>query len=584
MKKLFTTLALLAIFGLSANAQSLAWAKNWNSASDYNDQGYAITTDASGNVYVTGAAAIDHSGYSYIETIKYNSSGTIVWQTPSPSGGTSGTDVGGAIALDNHGNTWVTGTAYNGATYMQNIVLIKYSPTGHIRPFYPKFYPVASGSMLSRGTCLAVVDSTHVYVGGALYTNSSSTWALWVDKDYPGAAGWAWTNPYTKTGTIGSTYPHSATDLKANSSNNVWVTGFINYSSTGKDCWTAELDASTGSQTWGKAFNGAANLDDAANAMYVDANGNVWIVGYTTVSTGYKNAGIIEYNNTGTLQWDKTYTSTYESVFTDIAMGIKCSAGIMVYAGGYVGTSLGDYKYILAAFDNTAQTFSSLWSPNPITYYGSSFGIHVSGTDQGYSVAFEPTTNRVYITGRSDETTTGINITTLAYDACNGSNVWSASYDYNYDALLGGVDEMFWKYGMVVKYDVCGADAVYITGESQVSGHGFDYITLLYGYTGVPCDIVDPGDRLAHTGGEVQTGLYPNPFSTTAVLKLSPETELTNAVLSVYDISGRLVSSVNNITSNDIIINRGNLKNGLYYYTLSDNGTIITKGKFIIAD
>jgi glutamine cyclotransferase len=81
-----------------------------------------------------------------------------------------------------------------------------------------------------------------------------------------------------------------------------------------------------------------------------------------------------------------------------------------------------------------------------------------------------------------------------------------------------------------------------------------------------------------------QTGLYPNPFSTTAVLKLSPETELTNAVLSVYDISGRLVSSVNNITSNDIIINRGNLKNGLYYYTLSDNGTIITKGKFIIAD
>ena len=81
----------------------------------------------------------------------------------------------------------------------------------------------------------------------------------------------------------------------------------------------------------------------------------------------------------------------------------------------------------------------------------------------------------------------------------------------------------------------------------------------------------------------MQTGLYPNPFSTNAVLRLSPETTISNAVLTVYDISGRLVSRVNNITSTDISINRGNLKNGLYYYTLNDSGTIITKGKFIIA-
>lgn len=57
-----------------------------------------------------------------------------------------------------------------------------------------------------------------------------------------------------------------------------------------------------------------------------------------------------------------------------------------------------------------------------------------------------------------------------------------------------------------------------------------------------------------------------------------------NAVLSVYDIEGRLVSSINNITKNDIIINRGNLKNGLYFYKLTDNGNIIGNGKFIITE
>ncbi len=581
LKLVITAMAVFFVFAHCNAQQGLLWAKNWNGNSDYEDQGYAITTDASGYVYVTGAAVENHSGYSYIETIKYSTSGNIIWQTASPSGGTSGQAVGCAIALDAYGNVWVTGTAYNGSTYGNNIVLIKYGPNGAIRTNYPKFYQVASGSQISRGTCLAVVDSTDVYVGGALYTNGTSTWTLWVDKDSYNSSGWAWTSPYTKSGTSTSNV-HSATDLKANA-NNVWVTGYINNTSTEQDGWTAELNTS-GVQQWGTAFNGAANLNDAVNAMYVDGSGNVYDVGYVTASTGYKKAGIIEYNNTGGVVWSKAVTSTYDAVFTDIAMGQKCTTGgTMIYAGGYeeVATSPSNYEYILAAFDNTAQDFSSLWTPyNPVTYDGS-YSTPAPGTNQGYSVAFEPTTNRVYITGRSDEATTGINITTLGYDACNGSKVWSASYDYNADHILG-TDEMFWKYGMVVKFGACGADNVYITGESQVQGHGFDYITLDYGYTGIPCN--GPMQRVRQTSDETQTGLYPNPFSTNAVLKLSPETALSNAVLSVYDISGRLVSSVSNITSTDIIINRGNLKNGLYYYTLTDNGTIITKGKFIITD
>jgi hypothetical protein len=130
---------------LSANAQSLSWAKNWNSSSNQQDQGYAITTDATGNVYVTGAAN-DGSGSttSYIETIKYNSSGTIVWSTAYPSGGASHKNYGTAIAHDAHGNTWVAGTLYDGSA--NHLALIKYSPTGHIRPFYPKTYSDSPGT------------------------------------------------------------------------------------------------------------------------------------------------------------------------------------------------------------------------------------------------------------------------------------------------------------------------------------------------------------------------------------------------------------------------------------------------------
>jgi hypothetical protein len=157
------------------------------------------------------------------------------------------------------------------------------------------------------------------------------------------------------------------------------------------------------------------------------------------------------------------------------------------------------------------------------------------------------------------------------------------NYNYSTD-VLHQTDKIFCKYSLKTSFADCGIDNIYVEGESYVSAGGdyFDYLTLKYGYTGTPCG--GPNERHAYTDDEVKTGLYPNPFATTAILKLSPETVINNAVLSVYDISGRLVSSVNNITSTDISISRGYLKSGLYYYSLTDNGTIITNGKFIITE
>jgi hypothetical protein len=593
MKKLFTTLALLAIIGLSANAQGLQWNKNWDSNPGHSqtDQGYAITTDASGNVYVTGAAFDNSTTASYIETIKYSSTGNIVWSTATTAA--SAKNIGFAIAVDNHGNTWVTGTAYNTSTYGNNLILLKYSPSGHLRPYYPKFYQVNSGSYVSRGTCLAVVDSTDVYVGGSVYDNNRGTWALWVGKDNSGASGWSWT--YTKTGT-GTSSVHSATDIKANSSD-VWVTGFINNgTSSGEDCWTAELNTS-GTYQWGIAYTGSGAYSDEANAMCVDGSANVWIVGYTTNSTTGKDALIVDYTYIGTTvtqTWYEAFNNpTYnlDEVFTDVALGVKCgSSGTLIYAGGYIEKGTGnnyDYDYMLAAYDNTAQARTSLWSQNPVYYNGTHSLPQAFGTDQGYSVAYSSTTDRVYITGRSDETSGGINITTIGYASCSGSKVWSASYNYNSSQPVNK-DEMFWKYGMaVVNYNICGDpyDDIYIEGESYVTNNDFDYITLHYSCLScIPCGMDTAVGRLSHTGYEVQTGLYPNPFSTSAMLSINPSTQINNAVLSVYDIAGRLVTSVTNITKNNIVINRGNLKNGLYYYTLTDNGNIISKGKFIITE
>jgi len=85
----------------------------------------SITVDSPNNSYVTGYSP-DANGTNDIVTIKYDPNGNQVWlqRYSSPSGGNA---AGNAIAVDNHGNVYVTGydTTAAGGT---EIVTIKYSP------------------------------------------------------------------------------------------------------------------------------------------------------------------------------------------------------------------------------------------------------------------------------------------------------------------------------------------------------------------------------------------------------------------------------------------------------------------------
>jgi hypothetical protein len=82
-----------------------------------------IAVDSANNVYVTGYS--ETNGSNDIVTIKYNSNGNQAW-LQSYSGPGNGNAVGNAIAVDNHGNVYVTGydTLPGGGT---EIVTIKYS-------------------------------------------------------------------------------------------------------------------------------------------------------------------------------------------------------------------------------------------------------------------------------------------------------------------------------------------------------------------------------------------------------------------------------------------------------------------------
>lgn len=74
--------------------------------------------------------------------------------------------------------------------------------------------------------------------------------------------------------------------------------------------------------------------------------------------------------------------------------------------------------------------------------------------------------------------------------------------------------------------------------------------------------------------------VFPNPFSTETTLKL--EINLENASLEMFNSIGQKVKEIRNINTNEIILKRENLVNGIYLLILKQNGKIFKTKKILL--
>ena len=124
------------IFLIKYNASGTKqWTKQLGTSSI--DLGIGVTTDSSGNIYLTGftKGGLDgntNSGESDIFLIKYNSSGTKQWTKQL---GTTSDDWGNSVTTDSSGNIYLTGFTKGGldgnnSSGESDIFLIKYNSSG----------------------------------------------------------------------------------------------------------------------------------------------------------------------------------------------------------------------------------------------------------------------------------------------------------------------------------------------------------------------------------------------------------------------------------------------------------------------
>jgi uncharacterized delta-60 repeat protein len=137
------------------------WAARYNGPGGSDDYAYALTVDASGNVYVTGEAFFEAGSGSDYTTIKYNSSGIDQWVARYNGQGSS-VDVGKAIVSDASGNIYITGESRN-SNGDDDYATIKYNNDG-IQQWEVRYN--GSGETFDLASALALDAAGNVYVTG----------------------------------------------------------------------------------------------------------------------------------------------------------------------------------------------------------------------------------------------------------------------------------------------------------------------------------------------------------------------------------------------------------------------------------
>ena len=333
---------------------NVLWAKSVGGA--YDERGQSVSTDASGNVFMTGyfisptisfgtttlTNTYASNLYSDFFIVKYDTSGNVLW-AKSAEGAYD--DSGQSVSTDASGNVFITGIYYSPTITFGTTTLTKANPTSNYSDIFIVKYD-ASGNMLwatsaedgvfnDDGRSVSTDASGNVFIAGyfasptitfgtTTLTNTNSSWDIFIVKyDSSGNVLWA--------KSAGGTAYDIGNSVSTDAIGNVFMTG-IYYSPTitfgittltnannVADIFIVKYDAS-GNVLWAKSAEGT--WYDLSYGVCTDVIGNVFITGAfysptitfgTTTLTNVNAANdifIVKYDASGNVLWAKSAGGT----------------------------------------------------------------------------------------------------------------------------------------------------------------------------------------------------------------------------------------------------------------------------------
>lgn len=446
------------------------WTARYDGPVSGNDIAHAIDVDPDGHrVYVTGNSKISSDSNAGFATIAYDSqTGGELWVAMfNP--GQWGLDIPHAIVVSPDGDTvYVTGGSRDAINNPdRHYATVAYNATdgtqlwvaGYDGPGNGHDIPHAIG-MSQDGTRIFVTgespgDGTFMDFATIAYDTDNGS-ELWVARyDGPLSA--------NEIGSALGVTPDGST---------VFVTGRSAEPGSSLDYTTIAYDAASGTVQWLVTYDGPANGVDVATDLIVSADGkHVYVTGHSTgLGTGADYA-TIKYNATnGDPVWVARYDGPANGYETAAAIELTPDGSRLIVTGHSDGAGTGK-DYATVALDAT--TGDTDWA---VRYNGDG-----NGRDRARALGVSPDGTQIFVTGDSyrEGTDYGDSLT-VAYDAVNGTEIWTARA---YELL--GLSELGY-----LAYDASTAlvvhpeeNLVYVTGHawSEADKSGYNWQTIAYG-------------------------------------------------------------------------------------------------------
>ncbi|MBX2907245.1 MAG: Ig-like domain-containing protein [Taibaiella sp.] len=338
-----------------------------------NDHGYSVCADKTGNVWLAGmtnsvtgiATAGAHSEVLSSDPdafiVKFNSSGERLWGTYF---GGSGSEEGLALAVDGSGSVWLSGNT----TSLDGIATVD----GFDTTLAVGLDPDNPG----QDAFIAKFDSDGVQVWGSYYGGNETDVAHSVAVDTMGNVWLA-----------GNTYSPSE----------IATTGADDETIAGSDCFVVKFGVS-GEREWATYVGGEGEESSFnRNSLAVSANGDAYLTGATSSSSGIATTGafkstlggstdafLTKFNSSGIKQWSTYYGG--ENGDAGGAIAVDDSGNVWVTGGTSSPTGIATSD----AYDTTCDidyqsAFLAKFSTDGELIWGTYFG----DTTFGYSVAVD---------------------------------------------------------------------------------------------------------------------------------------------------------------------------------------------------
>ncbi len=450
MKKTTTITTLLLFIAIVLSNQtkaqsSCAWAKKASGTNE--DQGFAVATDALGNVYylgnfysqsiLFGTTTLHNQPYqasnyaSEIFLVKYDSCGTFIWAKQA---GGNNDAIGTGIATDATGNVYISGYHNCDTLTLGTVKLIN---GNYYNPFVAKYNSngvaqwavQGAGNSQARARSIAVDAAGNSYVTGSFNCDTLRFGSTQVLNGYSGQSADVFTAKFDNTGAIKwlksgtGNYNDVAYGISIDGAGNVYVAGtfasnYIRFNTDSlalnsfNDIFVVKYDAN-GTEQWLRAAGGTD--DDAAASIATDAAGNSYVTGYigysSTVSFGTHSITnssaslamfLVKYDANGNDLWARVSKQDYYT--ENRGYNVKLDAGGNPnIIGFYTSDSLNlgavtlyNNSLLGGGGDTLYDVFVAKYKANGNLSWARSAG--GTGNDYGFGIA-TGLNNSVYITG-----------------------------------------------------------------------------------------------------------------------------------------------------------------------------------------